>query len=111
MIYLLAHKAIVAVYLAAPLAAMLIDFRSAWRKGRSAPSGGLITTISAAVLIGTGLALLYGFMVGGRVSIGQVLLAIYFTFGLLLVLKALDYLLRLAMSRLLRIGLKSQNAV
>jgi uncharacterized protein len=109
MIYLLAHKTIVAIYLAAPIAAMVIDFRSAWRRKRSAPTSGLIASLSAAVLMGTGLALLYGFFVGGRVPIGQVLLAIYFALGLLLILKALDYVLRTSLSRLWRSILKKPN--
>src|SRR5438874_183038 len=110
MLYSLSHNLIVLIYLVAPIAAMVTDFRLAWRKKRAAPTSGLITSLSAAVLIGTGLALLYGFFVGGRVPIAQVLLAIYFALGLLLILKALDYMLRTSLSRIWRAILKKPNA-
>jgi alpha-beta hydrolase superfamily lysophospholipase len=88
------------------MAAMVIDLRRARLASRSTPSGGLITTISAAVLIGTGLAMIYGVAVGGRVRLTQVLLAIYFACGLLLILKAFDYLMRRALARVLRTDAK-----
>src|SRR5206468_2408525 len=54
---------------------------------------------------------LYGVAVGGRTRIGQILLAIYFALGLLLVLKVFDHFLRTALTRLLRADAKGSHPV
>src|SRR6267142_555663 len=101
MLYL-AHNLIVGIYLAAPIVALAMDFRRAWRKGAAAPSAALLMTISAAILVGTGIAMLYVLAVGGKARIGQILLAVYFATGLLLILKVFDYAMRAGLEWLIR---------
>jgi fermentation-respiration switch protein FrsA (DUF1100 family) len=92
MSYRVLHYVIVAFYLAAPVVALLGDAVRSIRHRRGAPSSGFVTTLAAAVILGTALALIYAIGVGGHVSLGQIFLCIYFAAGLLLLLKGFDWL-------------------
>jgi len=108
MLYLI-HKLIVVTYVIAPIVALGIDFRRSRRKEGGGPTSGLFMTISIAVLIGAGLCVVYTRAVGGRLLFTQVLLATYFTIGLLLILKAFDHAMRAGSARLLRHGQDSKH--
>jgi fermentation-respiration switch protein FrsA (DUF1100 family) len=86
------HFLVVTFYLAAPVVALVVDAYISIRKGRRAPSSQFVMTTSAAVVLGTTLALIYAIGVGGHVGLGQILLCIYFAAGMLLLLKGFDWL-------------------
>lgn len=102
------HWVVVAFYLLAPVVAVAVDTVISVRRRRRAPSSQFVMTTSAAVVLGTVLALIYAIGVGGHVSLGQIFLCIYFAAGLLLLLKAFDWLVtcgsRVALRRFLRSG-------
>jgi fermentation-respiration switch protein FrsA (DUF1100 family) len=96
------HYLIVAFYVAAPPVAVLLDGFLAWKRARGAPSAALVMTLTASILLGTGLTLIYAIGIGGHIPLAQIFLAIYFAAGLLLLLKCFDGLIRLGLRRLLR---------
>lgn len=102
MIWSVVHKLIVAFYLVAPPGALAVDAIMAWRKGRGVPSAGLVMTVTAAILLGTAVSLIYAIAIGGHLPLMQILLAIYFAAGLMLILKCFDGGVRLLGTRLFR---------
>ena len=106
MMYRILHFLLVAFYLAAPPVAVMFDGLFSWRRARGTPSANLVMTLTASILLGTGLALIYAIGIGGHIPLLQIFLAIYFAAGLLIILKGFDAilkrLLRVAFSPLLR---------
>ena len=95
------HYLVIAFYLAAPPVAVVLDGFFAWRKQRGTPSAALVMTLTASILLGTVLAMIYAIGIGGHIRLMQIFLAIYFAAGLLLVLKCFDGLIRYALRRML----------
>ncbi len=108
--YRILHYLVVAFYLTAPVVALVVDTIISTRRRRKTPSPQLVMTTSAAVVLGTSLALIYAIGVGGHVSLGQIFLCIYFAAGLLLLLKAFDWLIMHGSTRALRRFLDSPKA-
>src|SRR5439155_19177841 len=102
MVYLLTHKPIIAIYLLAPLIAMVVDIRARMRRRRAPLASSLLATVAAAVMIGTALTMVYGILLHGRTSIGQLLLAMYLAFAFLVILKAIDWSLQISLTRIFR---------
>ena len=92
MTYRILHYLVVAFYVAAPVVAIVGDAVRSIRARRGAPSSGFVSTLAAAVVLGTALALVYAIGIGGHVRLGQIFLCIYFAGGLLLLLKGFDWL-------------------
>ena len=111
MLYRILHLVVVAFYVAAPVVAIVGDAVRSIRARRGAPSSGFVSTLAAAVILGTALALVYAVGIGGHVRLGQIFLCIYFAGGLLLLLKGFDWLVTRGASRLLRAWLRDQRAI
>jgi hypothetical protein len=88
------HLVLIAVFVALPVVAVVVDAARARRRRKSAPSMPMLGTIVGGVVIGVALTVVYSIVMKGRASIGQMLLAVYFAFSLLLLLKGFDFLLR-----------------
>ena len=97
------HGLIVAAYVSAPAVAVLLAIVG---RNRAKLRGKLAVVGSAAVVLGSGLSFVYAIAMGGKISAGQVGLAIYLTASLLLLIMGLDWLLvsvmRLIWTRLAR---------
>ena len=91
------HFFVVAIYVAAPFAALAIDVRHLHRRGRKAPSPQYVGTVCAGIALGTSVAVAFGALTGARGSIGQAAIASYFAASMLFVLKGFDRLLRNAL--------------
>ncbi|HMB96762.1 MAG TPA: hypothetical protein VKK61_12035, partial [Tepidisphaeraceae bacterium] len=87
------HWLIVALYIAAPLAAILIAFART-RADDLRPMGRLFFTIFVGTLLGTTGAVVYALSLGARAGIGQIFLTIYFATAVLLSLRGFDFLIR-----------------
>lgn len=85
------HYLLCTAFLVAPLAAVLVDVYSARRQRRHATAAPLLISLCGGVVLGTSIVLAYAFAVGGRASLWQLLLAVYFATSLLLILKAFDW--------------------
>jgi fermentation-respiration switch protein FrsA (DUF1100 family) len=86
--------------------------RARWRKRRGLASGAarLNSTAGMAVALGLGLNFAYAFAAGASVRFGQILLTCYFLMSLILLLRALNWVLERGLARLLgatgrRVGL------
>jgi fermentation-respiration switch protein FrsA (DUF1100 family) len=90
----LLHHAVVAVYLATPLAALWLDIKHSRRRGRKAPSPHYVGTACAGIAMGTCVSIAFGFFAGAHGSVGQAALASYFAMSMLFLLKGFDRLLR-----------------
>ena len=111
MTYRIFHYVIVAFYIAAPVVAIVGDAVRSIRARRGAPSSGFVSTLAAAVILGTAMALIYAVGIGGHVRLGQIFLCIYFAGGLLLLLKGFDWLVTRGVSRLLRAWLRDERLI
>jgi fermentation-respiration switch protein FrsA (DUF1100 family) len=111
MLYRILHLVVVAFYVAAPVVAIVGDSVRSIRAHRGAPSSGFVSTLAAAVVLGTALALVYAVGIGGHVRLGQIFLCIYFAGGLLLLLKGFDWLVTRGASRLLHAWLRDERLI
>src|SRR3954470_8746922 len=98
------HLLIGGLYIAAPVAAMFVDAFRARKQQRHRPGGWLIGIVLAGVLVGTAMAVLYSVAVGGKVRIGQAMLASYFAMSMLLILRFFDWLLHLTIASIYRVN-------
>lgn len=89
------HYLIVSLYIAAPVAAVVVDTVASRRLGRGALSAGFLVTVAAGMLLGAMMTLIYGVATGGWPRITQIGLACYFAVSLLTMLKAIDGLMRI----------------
>ena len=83
------HWLLIAAYLLAPPAALVLAVR-ARRRGDRARLPGLILTAGTGVILGAGLTQVYATVGAAPLPVGQALLAGYFAFALLVLLKGLD---------------------
>src|SRR3954454_13730474 len=91
------HLCVVTAYAVAPVLALMVAIVRLLRRRRSnnrAGRGGRFTfTISAAIILGSAMSLIYAVALGGHIAIDQVLLSIYFTASLMFLLGAFDAIL------------------
>jgi uncharacterized protein len=104
MIWRSLHFVIVAFYLVAPPAAIVIDGFRSRRRNRSVPGAWLVGVVLVGVMLGTSMSVIYAFVVGGKVRIGQTVLASYFAVGLLLMLRMFDRLIQIIFAAILRVS-------
>jgi fermentation-respiration switch protein FrsA (DUF1100 family) len=90
----LVHWVLIAWYLAGPILALAVAWRSSRKTGRALSLMSWLMTAITAVVLGTLLAFVYAQAAGGRMMISQAALAAYFAAGLLFLLKAFDHVLR-----------------
>jgi fermentation-respiration switch protein FrsA (DUF1100 family) len=90
----LLHLLIVAVYLATPPAALVLDIRALRRRRRKAPSPQYVATAWTGIALGTSISVAFAAFTGTRGSVEQAALASYFATSMLFLLKAFDRLLR-----------------
>jgi alpha-beta hydrolase superfamily lysophospholipase len=97
----LAHLIIVALYIALPVAALV---HAVWqaRRGWVRPVGNLLMLILIGSIVGTAAATSFAMVAGGSVGVMQFFLAIYFAVAMLLVLGAMDAVVRRGMLWLVR---------
>ena len=81
-----------AIYAAAPILFAALLFDRAYRLKQKKAFQELIGTAIASALIGTSLTVIFALAVGARVRIDQAILASFFFFGVLVLLKGLDAL-------------------
>jgi len=99
----LAQGLLRAIYAVAPIffAALLLD--RGYRLKQKKAFRELLGTAIAAAMIGTALSVVFALAVGARVRLDQAFLASLYFFGVMVVLKALDHLLRRAAASLFRL--------
>src|SRR5436190_4534899 len=90
----IAHWMIVVLYVAMPVAVIVIDLLRARRRRAGWPGGHLVATACGGIALGTTLSIIYAVAVHARLQLTQLGLAIYFATGLLMVLKGFDWLLK-----------------
>ncbi|HRK32415.1 MAG TPA: hypothetical protein PLD59_15225, partial [Tepidisphaeraceae bacterium] len=91
LVYITLHYALVALYMVAPVYAVLRSLRAgADPQPRLATAG----TFATGAAIGVALSVVYAVAVKGRVSIPQAVLAAYFATAMMILLKGFDSLLR-----------------
>jgi fermentation-respiration switch protein FrsA (DUF1100 family) len=95
------HQAIIAVYIAAPLLAILFAVLRAKRK-RSRALPGILFTFALGAMMGTGWLVVYAFLAGGRVDGMQSAKTIYIAVAALVILKSIGSLLERMFSSLSR---------
>src|SRR5690242_9198778 len=98
------HYGIVATYLLAPVAAIVIDAVRARRRQRKAPGAWLVGVVVTGLIVGTSMAVLYAVAVEGKMRVGQAMLASYFAVGMLLLLRAFDTIVQRAANAALRVN-------
>ncbi len=91
------HILMLGVFIALPVVALTVDAIRARRRRKTAPSMPMLVTLIGGVVLGVTLTVVYSIAMKGRASVGQMLLAVYFAFSLLLLLKGFDYVLRAAL--------------
>jgi alpha-beta hydrolase superfamily lysophospholipase len=97
--YLLGHWVIVWVYLLLPIAVVA----RVWflpREKRTEIGQGLLLTGLAAALVAGSVCGAYAVMSGGAINPWEAIKAIYFAFGMMMILKGFDWLLRRAVEKL-----------
>src|SRR4051794_5568149 len=102
MLWAILHRAIVAIYFAAPLLAILVDAFQARKRSRTTPGAWLVGVVVAGVIVGTSISVLYAVAVGGRIRVGQAMIGSYFAIGMLLILRLFDWLIQRGIATVLR---------
>src|SRR5438874_10906563 len=104
MLWRILHYLVVGVYIAAPIAAIVVDAIRAKKRQRTAPGGWLVGVILTGAVVGTAMAVLYALAVGGKIRVGQAILASYFAVGMLVVLRVFDHLLQRGLRAAFRVN-------
>ena len=104
MLWRILHYLVVCVYIAAPIAAIVVDAIRAKKRQRNAPGGWLVGVILTGAVVGTSMAVLYALAVGGKIRVGQAILASYFAVGMLVVLRVFDHLLQRGLRAVFRVN-------
>jgi fermentation-respiration switch protein FrsA (DUF1100 family) len=90
----LLHFLVMAVYVIAPPAALVIDIRHLRRRGQKAPSPQFVATACAGIALGTSVSVAFAAFTATHGSVAQAAIASYFAAGMLFLLKGFDRLLR-----------------
>jgi fermentation-respiration switch protein FrsA (DUF1100 family) len=90
----LLHLVVIAIYLFAPVAALVIDVNRLRRRGGKAPSPQYVATACAGIALGTSVSVAFAAFSGARGTVGQAAIASYFAISMLFLLKGFDRLLR-----------------
>ena len=98
------HNLLLAFYFAAPRRRDRDRCVDCAKQKRNAPGGWLVGIILAGVIIGAAVTVLYGVAVGGRVRVGQAMLASYFAIGMILLLRIFDWIIQKAIAAILRVN-------
>ncbi len=88
------HYVLMAWYLVGPVVGLAVAVVWARRSRQLSPLMSYILTLISAAVIATTLVMIYATTVEGRWQLGQLIRAIYFAAGMLLLIKAFDYGLR-----------------
>jgi alpha-beta hydrolase superfamily lysophospholipase len=89
----IAHSMMVWIYALAPVLAMAYALASA-RRQRAGAAADIVFTVIVGTLLGVVATTIYAMIVDGRAGFDQFALAAYFTIGVLLLLRALDAVVR-----------------
>jgi fermentation-respiration switch protein FrsA (DUF1100 family) len=110
MVWQILHDAVVALYIAAPAVALVVDAIIAHKGKRAAPSGTLIAMACTGMVLGVGLGTLYAYAVHGGIRYGQLALAAYFATSLLLILRLFDLALQWLLAVIFRVNRSPEKA-
>ena len=87
----------------------MIDALRRAKANRTSPGAWLVGVVLVGVMVGTSVSVIYAFAVGGKVRVGQAMLASYFAVGLLLMLRGFDWLIHAFIVRALGTNRLSKN--
>src|SRR5438105_5447455 len=89
------------IYVCTPPVVAAVVVRKVAREKSIRPSASFLITCCSALVIGTAMATIFAFAVGGRIRAGQVLVTAYLAISALCLLKGLSWLLERGSLRLL----------